>query len=94
VAFRVGYAERTGRSIEGFAGVAEVTVAVNRQNRPESTLHHILGAEIPIGLSPLPPPLLRVAGWLAGARSPVLVQLPRDACERLRGPWGLPDFPA
>ncbi|NJD25092.1 MAG: hypothetical protein FIB06_06770 [Betaproteobacteria bacterium] len=36
----------------------------------------------------------RVAEWLDGARSPVLVQLPRAAYERLRGPWRLPDFPA
>jgi L,D-peptidoglycan transpeptidase YkuD (ErfK/YbiS/YcfS/YnhG family) len=36
----------------------------------------------------------RVAGWLNGARAPLLVQLPRDAYERLRGPWALPDFPA
>ena len=35
----------------------------------------------------------RVAGWLDGAWLPVLVQLPRAAYERLRGPWGLPDFP-
>jgi L,D-peptidoglycan transpeptidase YkuD (ErfK/YbiS/YcfS/YnhG family) len=35
----------------------------------------------------------RIAGWLDGARSPLLVQLPRAAYERLRGPWGLPDFP-
>ena len=38
--------------------------------------------------------MTRVAGWLDGARSPLLVQLPRETYERLRGPWGLPDFPA
>jgi L,D-peptidoglycan transpeptidase YkuD (ErfK/YbiS/YcfS/YnhG family) len=37
--------------------------------------------------------MTRIAGWLDGARSPLLVQLPRAAYERLRGPWGLPDFP-
>jgi L,D-peptidoglycan transpeptidase YkuD (ErfK/YbiS/YcfS/YnhG family) len=38
--------------------------------------------------------MTHIAGWLDGARSPLLVQLPREAYERLRGPWGLPDFPA
>jgi hypothetical protein len=40
-----------------------------------------------------PADMMRIAGWLDGARTPLLVQLPRDAYERLRGPWGLPDFP-
>jgi L,D-peptidoglycan transpeptidase YkuD (ErfK/YbiS/YcfS/YnhG family) len=38
--------------------------------------------------------MTRIAGWLDGARSPLLVQLPRETYERLRGPWGLPDSPA
>ena len=38
--------------------------------------------------------MTQVAGWLDGACLPLLVQLPRAAYECLRGPWGLPDFPA
>ncbi|MCA0187668.1 MAG: VWA domain-containing protein, partial [Proteobacteria bacterium] len=30
------------------------------------------------------------AGWLDGARTPVLVQLPLDTFTRLRAAWGLP----
>ena len=35
-----------------------------------------------------------LAGWLDGARSPWLVQLPHAAYAELRGPWGLPELPA
>lgn len=38
--------------------------------------------------------MTQVAGWLDGACMPLLVQLPRAAYACLRGPWGLPDFPA
>lgn len=31
-----------------------------------------------------------LAGWLDGARAPVLVQLPQEAFNRLRAAWGLP----
>lgn len=31
-----------------------------------------------------------IGGWLDGAASPLLVQLPRVACEGLRAAWGLP----
>lgn len=41
-----------------------------------------------------PADMRQVASWLDGARSPLLVQLPRAAYERLRGPWALPDFPS
>lgn len=33
-----------------------------------------------------------IAGWLDGACSPMLVQLPQAEYERLRGAWGLPPF--
>lgn len=35
-----------------------------------------------------------IAGWLAGAASPVLVQLPHAEYERRREAWGLPAFAA
>jgi L,D-peptidoglycan transpeptidase YkuD (ErfK/YbiS/YcfS/YnhG family) len=36
--------------------------------------------------------MMRVVDWLAGACSPVLVQLPEAAFANFRDPWGLPDF--